>query len=90
MPVHVIAAASGTNPGAVIGGIALYAAAMCLYILPSLIASYRRCDKLSPVVVVNIFLGWTIIGWVVALAMAVSGPNRRPVKPPPPYKWQQP
>jgi hypothetical protein len=31
-----------------------------------------------------------VIGWIVALAMAVSGPSRRPPKIAPPYKWQQP
>jgi hypothetical protein len=27
----------------------------------------------ASVAVVNLFLGWTFLGWVVALAMAVSG-----------------
>lgn len=88
--------ASGSSPGAVIGGIVLYLAAMLAYITPLLVASYRRSDKLSPVVVVNIFLGWTVVGWVVALAMAVSGPSGRrppgpgfPQPPPgPPAPWR--
>jgi hypothetical protein len=87
---YVIAAGSGSSPGGTVAGFALIVAGIVLYILPSLVASYRRCDKLSPVVVVNIFLGWTVIGWIVALAMAVSGPSRRPRKVPPPYRWQQP
>lgn len=85
-----LATQSGTPPGEVIFSLAFLVAGLVLYITPSLVASYRRCDKLSPVVVVNLFLGWTVIGWIVALAMAVSGPNRRPPKVTPPYKWQQP
>jgi hypothetical protein len=28
------------------------------------------------VAVINLFLGWTFIGWVVALAMAVAGKGK--------------
>jgi hypothetical protein len=78
-----------------IGGFALYLTAFALYFLPTLVASYRRAASLSPVTVVNLFLGWTVMGWIVALAMAVSGPSRRVRKPPKvrrpaPYQWQLP
>lgn len=32
----------------------------------------------AAVIVINLFLGWTFIGWVVALAMAVSGEEKKP------------
>lgn len=42
-----------------------------LYILPSLIA-YCRGHKQSPaIILLNIFLGWTIIGWLIALLWSV-------------------
>jgi hypothetical protein len=85
MPVIAFAAGAAATAGT-IAGFVFIPAGVVLYILPVLIASYRRCDKLSPVAVVNIFLGWTLIGWVVALAMAVSGPNRRP----PPHQRRHP
>lgn len=44
------------------------------YFLPTIIAAREHSPKAAPVAVVNFFLGWTFIGWVVALAMAVSGP----------------
>lgn len=53
------------SAGAVIG-IAL------LYFLPAVIA--RKKHNANSVFVINLFLGWTLIGWVVALAMAVSNP----------------
>ena len=46
-----------------------------LYFLPTIIAWGRR-RMTAPVFVVNLFLGWTVIAWVIALAMAVSGPNQ--------------
>jgi Zn-dependent protease with chaperone function len=42
-----------------------------IYFLPALIAAGRKVPSAGSVFVVNLFLGWTLIGWVVALAMAV-------------------
>lgn len=44
---------------------------LALYFLPSLMAGTQHKD-LKAIVVVNLFLGWTIVGWVVALAWAVK------------------
>jgi Superinfection immunity protein len=46
--------------------------AFVLYWLPTIVAVVRRNEvpSVTPIVVVNCFLGWTLIGWVVALAMA--------------------
>jgi len=49
------------------------------YFVPTLIALFRSHPNGWPILVINFFLGWTLIGWVVALAMAVSnlkGTNR--------------
>ncbi len=48
------------------------------YFLPSLIAILRRVRNLASVIVINLFLGWTLVGWVVALAMAVRTKDRQP------------
>ena len=45
---------------------------LALYFLPSFVAIARKHHQASTVFVINLFLGWTFIGWVVALAMAVS------------------
>lgn len=48
-----------------------------LYCLPLIIGASRRVPNLGSLIVVNIFLGWTFVGWVVALAMAArSAPQR--------------
>ena len=43
---------------------------LVLYFLPSIVAVARKVTHQGSVVVVNLLLGWTFIGWVVALAMA--------------------
>lgn len=43
-----------------------------LYFLPS-IAAYNK-PKFLPIFLVNFFLGWTFIGWIVALVWALSTP----------------
>lgn len=43
---------------------------LCLYFLPTIVGFSRRVVNRGSVAVINVFLGWTVIGWVVALAMA--------------------
>jgi T4 superinfection immunity protein len=44
---------------------------MIAYLLPVLIGWSRHVADLGSVAVINIALGWTLVGWVIALAMAV-------------------
>jgi hypothetical protein len=52
------------------GLLASFIVAACLYFLPTIIAVARKVRNQGSIVVINFFLGWTLIGWVVALAMA--------------------
>ncbi len=57
----------------IIGGIihsSAFLVVLVLYFLPSLVALVRKVKHQGSVVVINLFLGWTFIGWVVALEMA--------------------
>ena len=45
-----------------------------LYFLPSIIASSNTND--FSVLLINLFFGWTFIGWVVALIMATNGRSK--------------
>jgi hypothetical protein len=54
---------------------------LALYLLPCLIGYARRAPDLAVIAVINILLGWTFIGWVVALALAFRS---APPGPPPP------
>lgn len=46
--------------------------AFVVYFLPSLVASRRRHHQAMVVFILNLFLGWTLLGWVIALAIAAS------------------
>jgi hypothetical protein len=52
-----------------------------LYIIPTIVAAVRRAPDMRVVILVNLFLGWTLIGWIVALGMARS--TAKPPQPPP-------
>jgi len=41
-----------------------------LYFTPLIVALIRKVPNIGSLAVINIFLGWSIIGWIVALAMA--------------------
>ena len=44
-----------------------------VYFFPSLVASERKLKNSMSIFVLNVFLGWTLLGWVIALCLAVSG-----------------
>ncbi len=41
-----------------------------LYLLPIWVAIKRKSPALFAVIVINLMLGWTIVGWIVAMAFA--------------------
>ena len=41
-----------------------------LYFLPTVVALLRKAPDRGTVIVINLFLGWTLVGWVSALAIA--------------------
>ncbi len=42
-----------------------------LYFLPAIIAAARHTHNSVGILLLNIFLGWTVVGWFVALLMAM-------------------
>jgi len=44
---------------------------IALYFLPAIIAAARQTHNATGILLLNIFLGWTLIGWVVALVLAI-------------------
>ena len=45
--------------------------AALVYFLPTAVAWMTGCRNHVAVLVVNLFFGWTVVGWVAALVMAV-------------------
>lgn len=48
-----------------------------IYLFPTVIAFVRKHGNLMPVFLVNLFLGWTIIGWFIAFVWSTTN-NVRP------------
>ena len=46
------------------------------YFFPTIVAALRRKSNTLAITVLNIFLGWTLIGWVVALVWACTHEKR--------------
>ena len=57
------------------GLLILIATLNALYFLPAIIASSHTNDY--SVLLVNLFFGWTFIGWIIALLMATKSQNRK-------------
>ena len=53
-------------------GVFLLAALIGLYIVPGVVASYRKHRQSAAIWVLNLLAGWTFIGWVGALVWACS------------------
>lgn len=53
-----------------IGGLALIVVVLLAYFVPTVVAFARGVSNSGSILVLNLFLGWTLVGWVVALAMA--------------------
>ncbi len=59
-----------TNP---IGGIVLIFIMAFFYFLPSFVGYQKR--NFGAILVLNLLLGWTFIGWVIALVWAMTKDN---------------
>jgi len=47
-----------------------------LYFVPTIVAVTRNIRSQLGVAVLNGLIGWTVIGWIIMLAWAVSGEKR--------------
>ena len=47
---------------------------IAIYFVPAIVAHYREHHNFGGILLLNIFAGWTLIGWVCALVWAGSNP----------------
>jgi len=57
--------------GSIFGGFA-FLLSLAFYFLPTIIALARRRQNTPAIFLLNFFLGWTFVGWVVALVWSVK------------------
>lgn len=50
--------------------------AIALYMLPGFVAAGRKCKSGAGIVILNLLLGWTFVGWVAALVWAAVGETK--------------
>jgi hypothetical protein len=43
-----------------------------LYFVPTFVAKDRKHPNAAPIFILNLFFGWTLLGWVICLAWAFS------------------
>jgi Superinfection immunity protein len=90
-----VSSVSSSGGSAALGAV-LIIIGIVAYGVPAIVAFARKdVSNTASIVVINLFLGWTIVGWVIALAMAVRSRPSMPqyvVPPdwaPPPQGWRQ-
>ena len=59
----------------------LFVLGALVYLLPTGLAVYRDCRSMAWIAAVNVFLGWSIIGWFAAMGWATAGKVRVAVHP---------
>ena len=60
---------------------------IAMYFLPAIIAHHRQHVSAGAILLINLLLGWSIIGWIVCFAWACSCNTRqRVVILPPAYR----
>ena len=56
----------------VVDGLFILVMIIGLYFLPTIIAFNRNHEQRNVILIINLFLGWTVLAWVIALAWSVS------------------
>jgi len=46
--------------------------AICVYLLPTIVASARKVRRQYAILALNVLAGWTFVGWVGALVWAIA------------------
>ncbi len=49
-----------------------------VYFLPAIVARLRRSTMTVWVALINLLAGWTVVGWLVALVLAIASSRRPP------------
>jgi len=50
----------------------LFLISAAIYFIPTIVAFDRRKTNRYAILMLNIFLGWTFVGWIVALVWALT------------------
>jgi hypothetical protein len=57
-----------------------------IHFLPTIIAALRHSRHTMAIFLINLFFGWTVIGWIIALIWAITSEPKYLYVYPPPYR----
>lgn len=60
-----------------LSGMVLLIALCAFYAIPTIVACVKKHPARDGIAVVNLILGWTLLGWVAALAWAFNGAEKK-------------
>lgn len=66
------------NSGSLALGFTMIGICIVLYFIPYIVAKSNNSPDTTSIFVVNLFLGWLLIPWVIALAWALRGNHKKP------------
>lgn len=49
---------------------------LVVYFFPTIVANLREANKTAAIFILNLFAGWTLIGWVGSLVWAVAADKK--------------
>ena len=58
-------------------GLFVMAASLFAYFLPALVANHRKHPQGNAIFLLNLLLGWTLLGWIAALVWSATAVERR-------------
>lgn len=73
---------TGTNKAAEFATLSLFVGIPVVYLMPWINAYMRGHRNTTSILAVNVFLGWTLVGWVLALAWSYKVPEAEPTATP--------
>jgi hypothetical protein len=50
---------------------------LAVYLLPTIVAALRHAKSMVGIVLLNVLLGWTFIGWIIALIWSLTGKTQK-------------
>ena len=84
------------NSGFAILALILLAILTIIYFIPTIIAIRRNSNRMIEIIMLNIFAGWTLVGWIITLWLSLRPEkckccdDEKPTKKPPTPKEKAP
>lgn len=60
------------NIGTIIFLLCVAIGTLIVYFIPSMIAHYRRHNNMLAIFMLNLFLGWLCVGWIISMVWACT------------------